>query len=201
MLYVQGFTFPEPIATFLAALVAAAAAIAAASLTTWRALKSEQSRIKEDREKVLSEDLSDAIQQLTIKMAASLHSMCWLTWLAKRGPNRVDKARLELYDSEQHQVLPEILGHLSTVAALDADMHNRLRGIVYEIYALDEYIGRAGLLLESDPQQMIRNLVAADKAMTDLEMQLPQIVGDVVSKRVRKPEVPDAVSELTRASS
>jgi hypothetical protein len=194
-------TFAQPVATFLAALVAATAAIAAASLTTWRALKSEQSRIEEDREKVISEALSDAIQQLTMKMAASLHSMCWLTWLAKRGPARVNRKRLDLYDKEQHKVLPEILGHLSIVAALDAKMHNKLRELVYAIYELDEYIGRTGLLLESKPELMIRNLVAADKVMIELEMQLPEIVGDIVSNRVRKRIVPEAVSELTSVPS
>jgi hypothetical protein len=113
----------------------------------------------------------------------------------------VDKARLDLYDKEQHQILPEILGYLSTVAILDADMHNRLRGLVYDIFALDEYIGRAGLLLESDRRLMISKLVDGHKFMTELEMKLPQNIGNVVRNRVREPEVPDAVREITRSSS
>jgi hypothetical protein len=210
MSYVQLFALTPPVATFLGALVGATAAIAAAILTTWRlmvlermrldeARKVEESRVKEDREKVISEDLSDAVQQLTIKMAASLHSMCWLTWLARQGANRVDQPRLDLYDKEQHQVLPEILGYLSTVAALDADIYKSIKPLVYEIYTLDAYIGEAGLLLNSDRDLMLRRLVDADHAMVSLEMYLPQIVGDVVSKRVREPRLPAAVSEITHS--
>jgi len=44
---------------------------------------------------------------------------------------------------------------------------------------------------------MLRRLVDADRAMVIYEMQLPQIVGDVVSKRVREPILPPAVSEIT----
>jgi hypothetical protein len=80
-------------------------------------------------------------------------------------------------------------------------MHDRLRGLVYEIYALDAYIGRTGLLFESNRKQLIYNLVAADRAMTDLELRLPRIVGDVVRNRGREPELPDGVREITCAPS
>jgi hypothetical protein len=55
------------------------------------------------REDVISTALSEAVQLLTMKMSTALHSMCWLTWLARTAPERVTKQRLDLYDDEQHK--------------------------------------------------------------------------------------------------
>ena len=101
MSYVQLLQLTQPVATVLAGLSGAIAGIAAAIIIALLLHKNEKRRIKEDREKAISEDLSEASQNLTIKMAASLHSMCWLTWLARYGPNRVDQDRIDLYDEEQ----------------------------------------------------------------------------------------------------
>src|SRR4051794_2714118 len=108
-----------PMATVLGALVGAGAGIAGALLTTWLQLRLERRRSHQTREDAIAKELSGAVQQLTIKMASSVHSMCWLTWLAESGPDRVQQANLDAYDTEQHKFVPEILGYLSTVAAVD----------------------------------------------------------------------------------
>ena len=197
MSYVQLLQLTQPVATALAGLSGAIAGIAAAIITALLLHKNEKRRIKEDREKAISEDLSEASQNLTIKMAASLHSMCWLTWLARYGPNRVDQDRIDLYDEEQHKILPEIFGYLSTVAIIDADIYEKLKPLAYKIFALDAYIGEACLLLESDPDRMIRELANAYEAMVTLEVQLPKIISNVVGHRMRA-ELPAVVDQLGR---
>ncbi len=96
---------PSPYSTVLGAVIGATAAILAAALTSWRLLhleriritenrEFERSRLESSREDVLSTELADAVQQLAIKMATALHSMCWLTWLARTAPDQVTKKGL-----------------------------------------------------------------------------------------------------------
>jgi len=196
-----------PYATILGALIGATGAIAAGAFTSWWLLRLERIRIDENRdlerirldssrEDVISKELADAVQQLAIKMSAALHSMCWLTWLARVAPERVTKERLDLYDSELHKTLPEISGYSTTVAALDRGVYKKIQPFVTAVYGLDAFIGKAGLLSGEDHDEMIHKLVRADAAMVALELQLPELLGDVVSKRVTKPSVPAAVTEI-----
>jgi hypothetical protein len=195
---VQLILVNPPTATLLGALVGATAAILAAVITSWWLLRIEQIRTEKTREDVVSTELAGAVQELAIKMSTALHSMCWLTWLTRTDPDRVTQARLDLFDSEQHKTLPEIGGYSTTVAALDKDVYKKIHQVVTDIYELDAFIGRAGLRLHEDRDEMLRRLVRADAAMVALEMQLPEILGDVVSNRVTNPRVPDEVRKITR---
>jgi hypothetical protein len=205
--FAQAPTLPPPGVAILGAIVGATAAIVAALITSWRLLKVERVRSEEarDLERIRSEEaraqrvaeeLSAAAQQLTIKMSAALHSMCWITWLARARSDRITQDRLDAYDSELHELIPEILGYLSTVAALDMSLYRRLQPLAYNIFSLDAYIGFHGLALDENPDSTIRALNDAYEGMADLELQLPNIVGDVVSGRVENPVLPLAVRNI-----
>lgn len=142
MLSLQFFELSTPTATILGALVGATAVILTTIVTTLWQHRTEQKRILETRNlersreetsrvDVISTEVAGAVRQLAIKMSTALHSMCWLTWLARSAPDQVTKAKLDLYDSEQHKTLPEIGGYSTTVAALDQNVYkkfNRLSG-------------------------------------------------------------------------
>jgi hypothetical protein len=205
--FAQAPTLPPPGVAILGAIVRATAAIVAALITSWRLLKVERVRSEEARglERIRSEEaraqrvaeeLSAAAQQLTIKMSAALHSMCWITWLARARSDRITQDRLDAYDSELHELIPEILGYLSTVAALDMSLYRRLQPLAYNIFSLDAYIGFHGLALDENPDSTIRALNDAYEGMAELELQLPNIVGDVVSGRVENPVLPLAVRNI-----
>ena len=95
------------------------------------------------------------------------------------GYVRRTKAKLDLYDTEQHKTLPEIGGYSATLAALDKEVYKKIQPLITDVYALDEYIGRAGLLHLKDRNAMIRRWGDADSAMVALEMQLPEILGEI----------------------
>jgi hypothetical protein len=147
------------------------------------------------REDVISTALTDAVQPLAIKMSTALHSMCWLTWLARTAPERVTQARIDLYDDEQHKTLPEISGYSMTVAALDKEVYKKIEPLVFAIYILDGEIGEAGLLLDDEPDEMLRRLVEADRKMVEFELGLPGELGDIISNRVREPKLAKEVTE------
>ena len=179
-------TLAAPYATIIGAVVGATAGIVGALLTAWSQRLLERSRSKTAREDAVAKELSAAVQQLTIRMESALHSMCWLTWYAYVGRgDRLTQKRLDAYDRELHKTLPEILGYLSTVAALDMSTHDKLRPHVSKISELDVRVAKAGLLLNTDRERMLKELSSSYQQMVDMEMQLPKTIGDIVGERVR----------------
>jgi hypothetical protein len=70
---------------------------------------------KRARDDALTADLRNALQQLILTIASSVHSMCWLTWLANTDLAKVTKARIDQYDNEMHKLLPQFLGQHALV--------------------------------------------------------------------------------------
>ncbi len=181
-------TLTAPYATIIGAIVGATAGVVGALLTAWSQRLLERSRSKTAREDAVAKELSTAVQQLTISMESALHSMCWLTWYAYVGRgDRLTQKRLDAYDLELHKTLPEMLGYLSTVAALDMSTHDELRPYVYKISDLDVRVAEAGLLLNTDRERMLKEMSASYQQMVDMEMQLPKTIGDIIGERVRNP--------------
>jgi hypothetical protein len=180
-------TLSAPIATVLGALVGATAGISGALLTTWLQLRLDRRRAAQTRDDSVAKAFAEAAQQLTIKMASALHSMCWLTWLAVNRGDRLTQANLDAYDAEIHKLLPEVLGYMSTVAALDSEAYEQLVPHVNELFALDGRIGQAGLHLDRDREKSIRQLADCYEPMTDFEHRLPRLVANIVGERLRTP--------------
>ena len=175
-----------PTATILGALVGAASGITGGLITVWLQLRLERAKWPKAREDALVQDLREAIQQLTVRMASALHSMCWLTWIAEERVTRVTAERIKSYDDDLHKLLPEIMGFLSTVAALDKDAYTRLSPIADKIYEVDYEIGKASLLFEESPAEGGKALVKCYRMASALERQLPKRIADIVSERVEQ---------------
>lgn len=187
-------------ATFLGALVGAAAGCAVAVFTARAQLRLERERSDSSREDAATKELSSAVQQLVIKMSSALHSMCWLTWFAHYRGARLEQKMIDNYDSEMHMVTPEILGHLSTVAALDdandeKGVYRKLSEYTDEIFRLDAQIGAASLNLKKNKIGTAKTLASYHKAMFNLERKLPDVIGHLVGDRIRNPAGP-----ITRTS-
>lgn len=176
-----------PVATLLGALVGATVGIGGALLTTWLQLRLDRRRTAQAREDAIGKEFAAAVQQLTIRMASALHSMCWLTWLAVNRGDRLTQSNLDAYDAELHKLLPEVLGYMSTVAALDQGVYEKLVPHVNELFTLDARIGSAGLSLDRNREAAVGELADCYEAMSDFEHRLPLLVGNIVSDRLRQP--------------
>jgi len=175
-----------PTATLLGALVGAASGITGGLITVWLQLRLERAKWPKAREDALVQDLREAIQQLTVRMAAALHSMCWLTWIAEERVSRITVERIKSYDDELHKLLPEIMGFLSMVAALDKDAYTRLSPIADKIYEVDYEIGQASLLFEESPSEGGIALARCYRKASFVERQLPKQIADIVSDRIEQ---------------
>lgn len=69
--------------------------------------------------------LQEAVEKFATKLAAAVHSMCWLSWSANKSPDRVDEDRVKQYNDEIHLLLTEISGLKSTVIGLAGGRINR----------------------------------------------------------------------------
>ena len=184
-------TLTAPIATLLGAGVGLAGGVIGGALTVWHQRRLERDKAVNARADAVAKELAGGVQQLTISIASALHSMCWITWLAANRPERLTQKRIDKYDAEQHATLPKILGYLSTTAALDLELYHKLRPRVDEIFRLDAAIGKAGLSFKEDAAAAARALASFYLEMTEMERQLPLLLGDIVGKRLRAP-IPEA---------
>jgi hypothetical protein len=159
-------------------------------------MRGERFQLKKSREESVAREFSNALQQLTIRMASSVHSMCWLTWLASADESRISQSHLDNFDAEQHRILPEIIGYAGTVAALDAKVYEELAPYIRKIYYLDARIADAGLLIAKNRTDSVSRLAAFWEEANELERDLPAIVGDIVRQNFR---LPTPIVSRTRA--
>jgi hypothetical protein len=157
------------------------------ALTSWNQGRLEREKRRHARGDALAKELLTASQQLTISVASSLHSMCWLCWLAATGPEKLTQVKIDQYDEEQHETLPKILGYLSTLAALDLQLYDMLRPHVDKVFALDATIGESGLAFSADSPGATAALAEHYRSMVDLERKLPRVFADTVRMRVESP--------------
>ncbi|MBD2168181.1 hypothetical protein H6G64_35860 [Calothrix sp. FACHB-156] len=151
-----------------------------------RELKKERAKWQITREDAIIQELRIVIQQVTIKMAAAMHSMTWLTWIAKEDVSQITIEKIKLYNEEQNKLLPEILGFSSSVAALDKTAYDLIAQIINDIFILDSKIGKAGLQFEKSPSEGGKALFECYKQAVSLEEKLPQQIGNIVSERVQQ---------------
>jgi hypothetical protein len=134
-------------ATIFGAIVGACSGIGGGLITVWLQLRLERLKWPKAREDALAADLRLSVHQFSLKMAAAVHSMGWLTWLAQSRAESVTLERIDGYDKELHALLPEISGMLTAISALDREAFDRLRPLAEEVYDLDVRVGDAGLLI------------------------------------------------------
>ena len=130
-------------------------------------------------------ELRESVWKLTVTMASMLYSMCWLTWSADRRGTLTDKDVWQ-YDEEVHKLSPEILGHLTSVAALDLNVYERLEPLVWELFDMDVKIGNACATWHSEPGVGQRAAADLQRRPSELMVRLPKevagIIGDVAVK-------------------
>lgn len=172
-------------AIVLGAGIGALAGITGGMLASWRQTQLEREKWLRGRDDVLANELRVSLQQLTVKLAGAMHSMCWLTWLAKQAPQRLTENRITEYDNEMHELLPQITGLHAMVAALDRASFDRLSGLVERVLVADERIGRASLEFMTGSSDSATALAACFEETMLLERTIPQVVADVISPKTQ----------------
>jgi hypothetical protein len=124
-------------------------------------------------------ELRESVRKLTVTMASMLHSMCWITWSADRRGRLTDKD-VWLYDEEVHKLSPDILGYLTSVAALDLSVYERLEPLVWELFDMDVRIGNACVIWQSEPALGQKAVADLQKPSGELMVRLPKEVAGII---------------------
>jgi hypothetical protein len=84
-----------------------------------------------------------AIAALTRSMGEAIHEMSWVTWKARFRDSLFTKIDVDEYERKMSAVFPALTGSLAVVAALSKGGYIAAKGMVGEIYDLDNRVAKA----------------------------------------------------------
>lgn len=101
-----------------------------------------QSAKSEEAERTKRQALAD----LSKRIAAGSHIICWLCWYAKYSPTEVTLISFENYEKEMHATQTELVGLRVVLAAVDKERHSRLSHYIDRLYKMDVEVGKSKTL-------------------------------------------------------
>jgi hypothetical protein len=184
---------PQVIAALIGIFGGCLAGFVTARLT-WR---HEGEKWRRAREDAASADLRAGVQQLILALASAVHSMCWLTWLAEKGPAKMTAERIAAYDDELHKVLPQILGYHALVSSLRPQVYQRFNEFIEKVYITDQKIGAAALKCIPGVPASCQELAGFYPTSGELEAELKQLVRSLLANLTRLSEAELVAAKLS----
>ena len=166
--------------TLIIAIIGALAGIVGGALSGRREARLDQQKWNREISEAFKSDLRSTVRDLITKIAEAIHAMCWLCWLAKYGPEQLEKAKTEQYDAEMHTLLPQITGLYAVIAGMDQEVYNKLGPIIREVMSLDAQVGAAGLIFDANKPDTARGLADLHQQTLDLNEKLLSIASDAL---------------------
>jgi hypothetical protein len=163
-----------------AALIGALVALGGVFTAQLVSIALAERRTLETRQDDIVKETRLAVAELTRSMAAAIQAMAWFTAIAANTPDKLTQEDILDYDKEIKELLPNIVGALLIVSALDNEISDQLSPFMQEIYRVDGAIGAASREFTTSPEQSakrIKYLYAA--AVLPLYSKLPQRVSGI----------------------
>jgi gas vesicle protein len=123
-------------------------------LTGRRQAKLEREKWFQTRKDDVDKETRLAVAELTRNMAAATQVMLWFTAKATTTPDKVTQKDVSDYDKEIQERLPDILGSLCVVSALDPKISARMSPLMGDIYSVDAQIAQACKGLDEYPDEI-----------------------------------------------
>lgn len=164
----------------LTAVIGAVTGIVGGALSGYRQARLEREKWQRDVSNAFTTELRTSIKELTTKLAAASHSMCWLCWLAKFGASQLTQERINQYDDEMHALLPQIMSSHAVVAGLDWNVYLKLDPLVEHLISLDFQIGEKNLDFVSHKLESAKGLASLYDEVQTLKDSLPKVVSESI---------------------
>ena len=110
------------------------------------------------REDDLAQETRLAVAELTRTLALATHSIVWLAWKAKFRPDQLTQNDILKYDEESHGMIPQIVGSLTIVSALNSEIYDDVVPLVHSYYHLEAKTGFAASVFEDSPEKGVRGI-------------------------------------------
>jgi hypothetical protein len=137
-------------ATLLGALLAAFAALVAATIAGAVAIRNEKDRRRAEREAAHWIEIRRRAADVFTAIFVMQHEIAWVAWHAVRDPEAVDAEMVDSYHQQMHAGYPALLGSMAVVCALDEKLYDLLRPLESRIYELDVGVSLAMVGLRDD---------------------------------------------------
>src|SRR5262245_38210832 len=111
-------------ASLIGASIGALTGLAGGWLSGVRQSKIEHQKWVRANRDTIEKDARLALADLTKKLAAGVHAMCWLSWKAKFEPDKLSERDLSAYDTSMQSLFPDIVGSRVILAALSKETHD-----------------------------------------------------------------------------
>ncbi len=144
----------------------------------------EDQRWRRARQEAVLQELKVEMAGFARTLAAVLHAMEWLTWIAREHPERITGERLMAYHGELNRLWPELTGASIVIAALNQDVYRNLAVLIEKLRQLDLQIGEAALVYEDSPDTCSRALAACYEDTITFDRELPAAVADMISSAI-----------------
>lgn len=179
---------PLDVATLVAAIVAASAALVAAYMTVWGQEKLERQKWQQERRDQAEEKRRLAVTELGRLLAIGVQITTWLTWKAVNDTARLTEADLATYETEIKALLPQVVGAHLLVIAHDYTLNATVKDLTDRLYALDGAIARAAIQIHgTDRADGIAALQALCPGCDALHIDLLDKLADIAATSTEGP--------------
>lgn len=143
------------LASLMGAVIGGLFGIAGGILTGLRQAKLEKDRWLRTRQDDIERETRLAVAELAKKMAAATQVILWLTAKANLTPNRLTQEDITGYDKDIQGLLPDILGSLMVVSALDPEASEKMSPLRGEIFRVNARIAQASSQFDKSPESSV----------------------------------------------
>ena len=125
-----------------------------------------------------------AAATLAQKVAAEIQAMIWLTWIARFEPRIFTEKDISTYDREMKSLMGEDMVAQAALAAVDPELHKRMKPFVKEASFLDHRMSRVTLKIKqadsSTREEVVKELGAFYDEAYGLYEDLPDRLGSIL---------------------
>ena len=128
------------LASTIGTLIGATLALFGVRWSSNRQWKLEQERWIQTKKDESIKDIRVAAAELSKKIAAEVQTMMWLTWIAKYETEALSEKDIASYNREMKTLFKEDVAAQALLAALDTELHNKIKPLVKDVADIDHRI-------------------------------------------------------------
>ena len=171
----------EPaVASLIGAAIGALAGLLGGVLTGRRQAELEKEKWLQAREDDIKKDTRLALAELTRKMAAVTQAMLWFTAKAVNTPDKLTQEDILDYDKEVQRLLPDILGSLMVISALNKKLQDEMQVLVQRIYEVDFLLAQASKDFDASPESTAEAIGKVSSNVSRLQDELLNSISGII---------------------
>ena len=149
----------------------------------------EQKKWLQAKEDEAAKEIKSAVAVLAQRMAAEIQAIIWLTWIAEFQPAMLTEKEISGYDREMKSLMSQDVAAQAALAAVNAELHSRIKPFVKEVSSLDHRMSFVVLKIgqaaegSQEREEAIMDLGNFYYEAYDLYETLPEKLGTILKSK------------------